>query len=135
MRHGRAGRSLQHRRAAVDRELRFAVEDDEHLFALIVEVRADAALRLDDAAVQEVQVRVERRRVEEPHVVELAGAAVHARRRAILCRLGVRDALGERQLLRTRGRALLRQQRAGHHRDDRRYGERVVFLLISPRTE
>ena len=42
----------------VDRELRFAVEDDEHLFAVVVEVRADAALRLNVPAMQEPQVRV-----------------------------------------------------------------------------
>ena len=72
MRTGAPAGPFSTRRAAVDRELRFPVEDHEHLFALIVEVRADAALRLDDAAMQEVQVRVERSRVEQPHVVELA---------------------------------------------------------------
>ena len=62
---GRAGRALDDGRAAVDGELRFAVEDDEHLLALIMEVRADAALRLNDAAVQEVQIGFEAVGVEQ----------------------------------------------------------------------
>ena len=70
---GRAGGSLQRRRPAVDGELRFAVEDDEHLLAVVVEVLPDAGFRLDGAAMKEPEVRVERVAVEEREVVQLAG--------------------------------------------------------------
>jgi hypothetical protein len=43
-------RPFDKRGAAVDGELRLAVEDDEHFFALIVEVMADAALGLKHAS-------------------------------------------------------------------------------------
>ncbi len=116
----RTGWPLQHRCASVDRELRFPVEDDEHLFALIVEMRADAALRLDDSPMQEIQVRIERGRVEESHVIQLPRTTVHAGRRAIFGRLGVGDALRQRQLLRVGLSSLLGQQNTCGHRHDRR---------------
>ena len=59
-------RASQRRRAAIDCELRLAVEDHEHLFALVVEVGADAALRRDDAAVQEVEMGVLPGRAQQP---------------------------------------------------------------------
>ena len=92
-----AGRSLQGRRPPVDRELCFAVEDDEHLLAVVVEVLADAGLRLDHAAMQKPQVRVDHVAVEQGEETELAGAAVDARGRPVARRIGVRDPLGQRQ--------------------------------------
>ena len=84
-------------RAAVDRVLRLAVEDHEHLFAVVVEVLADAGVRLDDAAVHEPQVRVDGAAVEQREVIELAGSIVDSRRRVPTSRIVVRDAVRERE--------------------------------------
>ena len=92
---GRAGGGLEERGAAVDGELGLAVEDDEHLFHVVVEVVADAALGLDDAAVEKDEVGVEGLGVEEAGVVEFAGASVDAFGDAELVRFGALDALGE----------------------------------------
>ena len=56
---------------AASRELCFIVQDHEHLFALIVEVMADPALRIDGAAMQKEQVGVQR------VLVERASASSH----------------------------------------------------------
>jgi hypothetical protein len=55
----RAGRAFQERGSTIYRKLRFAIEDDEHLLALIMEMMPSAAFRLEDAAMQKVKVRVE----------------------------------------------------------------------------
>src|ERR671913_72381 len=94
--------SFQYRRPSVDCELRFTVQNDEHLFALIMEMRADAALRLDDPAMEEVQIRVERRCIEQTHVVELPWSSMHARRHAIFCGFGAGDPLCQRSARRGR---------------------------------
>ena len=93
---GRAGGPFQDGGAPVDGELRLAIEDDEHLLALVVKVRADAALGLNDAAVQEEQVGVEAMGVEQSHVIQLAGAIVDRLRGPVLRRVGVHDALRQR---------------------------------------
>jgi len=49
---------------AVNGELGLAVEDDEHLLALVVKVRADSALRLNYAAVQKLKVWLQRMGIE-----------------------------------------------------------------------
>jgi len=41
----------------------FAVEDDEHFLALVVKMRANTALWLNDSAMKEKQIRVERFRI------------------------------------------------------------------------
>ena len=64
------GRPLQHRRAPIDRILGLAIEDDEHLLAIIVEVQADPAAWRQHAAMQEVEVDAE---------VELRGPALACR--------------------------------------------------------
>src|SRR5690349_9177396 len=74
-----AGRRFKHRSAAVDRELRFPVEDHEHLFTGVVEVSTDAALRLDDASMQKEKIGVERMEIEEGHKIERARPAVDGR--------------------------------------------------------
>ena len=71
---GRPGRSLYLRRTSVNRKLRLAVENDEHLFALVMEVMADAAFRLDDPPVQEEEIGVEIVVIEQGQVVQLAGS-------------------------------------------------------------
>ena len=60
-----AGRALHARRAPVDRELRFAVEDHEHLLDDVVEVMADAGARRNDAAMQEVELRRDRAAIQQ----------------------------------------------------------------------
>jgi hypothetical protein len=45
-----SGRSFQQRCTPIDRELRLAVQNDKHLFALIVKMLANAALRKDHAS-------------------------------------------------------------------------------------
>ena len=105
---GRAGRSLQRRRPPVDRELRFAVEDDEHLLAVVVEVLPDAGFRLDDAAMEEPQVGVERVAAEHGEEGQLPRPAVHARGRPIARGIVVRDPLRERQTRRV-GRGIGRR--------------------------
>ena len=57
---GGADGSLEYRRSPVDRELRLAIEDDEHLLALIVEVMAHPAAGHDLATVDEIQVGSQR---------------------------------------------------------------------------
>ena len=74
--HGSASRTFQHRRATIDRKLPFSIEDDEHFFTLIVEMRADSALRLQNAAMQKKQVRIERMSIKERCVIKLSGTAV-----------------------------------------------------------
>ena len=71
----RAGRSLQHGRSTVNRILRFAVKNDEHFLAVIVEVLSDTATRRQHSPMQEKQVHTEiefrgiRGAVEQRHVI------------------------------------------------------------------
>ena len=108
----RPRRSLERGRASVDGELRFTVENHEHLFAVVVKMRADAGLGLDDPAMQEPQVGVERLAAEHPEVVQAARSPVHARRRAVARWVVVRDALLERQSRRIRRRVGRRRRAA-----------------------
>jgi hypothetical protein len=48
--------ALEQGGAPVYGELRFSVEDDEHFFAMIVEVRSDAASGRDNAAMEEEEI-------------------------------------------------------------------------------
>jgi hypothetical protein len=86
--------------AAIDGELGLAVQDDEHLLALIVKMRPNASAGREDAAMQEVEIgaelefgRLRIARAEELHVVHGAGAVVHGRHVLELCGIRVRDAL------------------------------------------
>src|SRR5437588_554235 len=81
-----ARRALEQRCAPVNGELRFAVENHEHLFTIVMEVMPNAALRLDDAAVQEEQIGIQAVTIEQGHVVQLAGAMVDRFRRPVLSR-------------------------------------------------
>jgi hypothetical protein len=90
-----ACRSFQKRRPAVYRKLRFTIEDDKHFFALIVKVVSDSALRLNHAAMQEEQIRVEIAWAEQRHVIETSSAVVNARRMVILRRIGMRYSIRE----------------------------------------
>ena len=92
-----ARRPLQHGRALIDRELGFAIEDDEHLFALVVEVGADAALGLNHAAMHEKQIALECLRIEERPIVQRTRAIVHRLHVAILRGVGVGDSLLQRE--------------------------------------
>ena len=62
---------------SVDGELRFAVEDHEHLLAAIVEVLADAAMGVDDALMDEDEVGAERIRTQQGSEFHGASAAMH----------------------------------------------------------
>ena len=96
-------RALHARRAPVDRELRFAVEDHEHLLDDVVEVMADAGARRNDAAMQEVELRRQRAAIQQRRERHGAGPAVdggqRAKRRRIRVHNPLRQAAG-------RGRAL-----------------------------
>ena len=54
------GRTFQHRGSAVDGELSFAIQDDEHLLAFVMEVLTDTAPGRDDTAMQEQEIRIKR---------------------------------------------------------------------------
>src|SRR5579863_2316808 len=60
-----AGGRLEHRSATVDGELSLAIQDYEHFFAIIMEVMPDSAMRIDNAAVQELKVRVQTMEVQQ----------------------------------------------------------------------
>src|SRR6202034_57179 len=92
-----AGGSLQHGRTLIDCELGFAIEDNEHLFALVVEVGADAALGLNHAAMHEKQDGLQRLRLEEWPVVQHTRAIVHRLHAAVLRRVGAGNSLLQRK--------------------------------------
>ncbi len=69
---GRAGWTRKEGRTSVDAELRRAVEDQVHLFGLVVEVMTDAAFRLDYATMDKEQVGAERVGVHDRHAVDFA---------------------------------------------------------------
>jgi hypothetical protein len=75
--------------------LRLAVKNDEHLFALVMEVMADAAFRFDDPPVQEEEIGIEIVVIEQGHVVQLAGSFMDRFGWPVLRRIGVDDALGQ----------------------------------------
>ena len=79
VRHAR--RALKQRCAAIDRKLRLAIEDHEHLFAPVMEVLADAAVRVDYAAMEEDQVRLHCVRAQ--HHAEAHGARSIMHRRLV----------------------------------------------------
>ena len=96
--HRGADGPLQQRRAAVDGELGFAVEDDEHLLRCVVEVMPDAAARRDLAAMKEIEIRLKRAAGQQRHAVHVANAAVRPAR-AITARIVMADALGKARAL------------------------------------
>ena len=81
------------------------------LKVLMLEVMANAALRFDNAAMQEEQVRVQTVRVEQRHVVQLPGTAVDGLRYVVLCRIRMDDANSKRFACRQR------QNRRQHHQE------------------
>ncbi len=117
--HRRSRDALQHRRAAVDRELRFAVEDDEHLFGGVMEVVADAAARRDLAAMKEIEIRLQRAAGQERHAVHVADAAVRPAR-AIPAGVVMADALGKGGALRMRILPRERERKEHDHQERQR---------------
>jgi hypothetical protein len=105
---GSTGGTFQQRRSAIDGELSLSIEDDEHLLALVVEMRADAALRHDDAAVQKVQIRVERVMIEQTHKIQRTGAGVNRFDEPVLRRVGMGNSLRQR-LARPKGTSQQRE--------------------------
>ena len=96
MRTGRADGSLEQGSVPVDGEFRLAIEDDEHLFVLIVEVMAHAAAaRHHLAAMHEVEVHGHGIAGNQGHACHVAHTAVGAAL-AILGRIGMSDALRQR---------------------------------------
>ena len=128
----RARGPFQRGGAAIDRKLGFAVEDDEHLLALVVEMGADAALGLDHAAVHEKQIGFQRLGIEQRPIVQRTRAIMHRLHVAILRRVGVGDSLLQRRHRYQRG--LLSQQTS---RVQPPIKERRLFitdvLLLRPR--
>jgi hypothetical protein len=90
---------------AIDRELRFSVENDEHLLDGVVKVVADAGSRRDHAAMEKVELGRDGPAIEECGEGHAAGPSVHGGRLPERSRVGVDDSL--RQSLRRR---LLREQ-------------------------
>ena len=86
---------FQGRGAAVDGEFGLAVEDHEHLFAVIVEMLADAAARRDLAPIEEVEIGNQRVARQQAHAAHVARAAVRAAL-AVLTGIGMSDALRQR---------------------------------------
>jgi hypothetical protein len=60
-----------------------------------MEMRADSALRQNDAPMQKLQVCVERMEVEKRHVVQCARPIVDGRTVPVLSRIGVRNPGGQ----------------------------------------
>ena len=98
-------RSLDGRRAAIDRELGFSVENDEHLFDGVVKMVADARSRRDHAAMEKIELGRDGPTIEECGEGHAAGPSVHGGRLPERGRVGVDDS--PRQRLRRR---LLREQ-------------------------
>src|SRR5947209_15102486 len=92
----RSGRSLQYGCTPINCELRFAVENNEHLLTLVVEVGAYPAFRLKHASVHEEQVRVQRVAIQQSHEVHLSGPCMHRPMGRVLRRIRMSDALGQR---------------------------------------
>src|SRR5437763_217814 len=92
----RSGRASKNSGTPVDSELSLVIEDDEHLFHLVVIVMADAAFRRNHASMQEDQIRIEGSRVEQTDIAKFAGAAVDVRGFVIRRLVIVGDALFER---------------------------------------
>jgi hypothetical protein len=88
-----AGGAFQYAGTAINGKLRLAIEDHEHLLALVMEVVANPTLRLKDAPMQEVKVGVKGMAVQQNHQIHLAGPLVDPRRPLIFGRVRVGDAL------------------------------------------
>ena len=111
---GSPGRSFYLRRTPINGKLRLAVKNDKHLFALIMEVMANTALRLDDPAVQEEQIRIEVVIIEQRHIIQLAGSFMNRFGWLVLRRIGVDDALGQRRARTERKNQNNREQKLLH---------------------
>ncbi len=81
---------LQHRGAAVDGELRLAVENDEHLFRRVVEVMPHASTGHDFAPVHEVEIDVHSGRGNQKFAGHVAGTIVGTAA-SVLAGVGVTD--------------------------------------------
>ncbi len=88
-----AGWSLQHRRVPVYGKLRFAIQDEIHLVVEVVQMVARSAMRVEDAAMEEVQIRLERVFAEESCVVEGAGPSMNGLRYLEFARVRVGESL------------------------------------------
>ena len=82
-------RSLDRGGTAVDRELGFSVEDDEHFFDDVVEMMADARAGRNHAAMQEVELGRHGAPIEQRREAHASGAAVHGGRLTERSRIGV----------------------------------------------
>ncbi len=113
---GRADGSFENRRTAVDGELGLSVEDDEHLFAGVVEVVAYAAAGHDLAAMDEIQGHVHGRGGHEDFAGHVARAVMRPAARVFRW-IGMSDALGERVAGQERNRGYEHQERQLVHGD------------------
>src|ERR1019366_6074240 len=92
---GGADGSLELRCAAIHGELGFAIEDDVHLLAVIVKMVAEAALRPEDATVDEVEVGVQAVTIEQDLVIHFAGPGMNGLDRLPAGGIGMGDTLRE----------------------------------------
>jgi len=74
-------------------ELRFVVQDHEHLLHLVVIVMSDAGLGRQYAAVKKEQVSVKGRRVEKLRELHLARSFMHMRFAAVFGWISVHNTL------------------------------------------
>src|SRR3954463_13393790 len=81
---------------AVDGEFGLAIQNDKHLLALIVKVLPDSALWLNDAAMQKLEVCLERVSVEQRRVIQCAGSGVYRGAFPVLGGIGVENARSQR---------------------------------------
>jgi hypothetical protein len=95
----------------------FPIEDDEHLFTVIVEVRSNATSGRDNASMkkEEIGAKVElcnvwAASVVERHVIHRTCTVVYRRHVVVFRWIGVSDPLGERRRC---GCTLLRQGNCG----------------------
>jgi hypothetical protein len=71
------------------------IENDKHFFALVMEVSADAAFRLEDPPVQEEEISIQIVLIEKLHNVQQAGSSMGRPGWCVLRRISVGDALGQ----------------------------------------
>src|SRR4030095_11977358 len=86
-----ASRSFYCRRATIDRELRFPIENDEHFFDGVVEVVANTGSRRDLAAMQKIEFRRNSASGEKGRERHSTSATVYGGRRAKCGRIGMDD--------------------------------------------
>jgi hypothetical protein len=79
----------------VDCELGFAVQNDEHLLALVMKVLPDTALGFYDATMEKDKIGIHGSQTQQRTVIQSSCPVVHCRHVVRLCGIGMADPLLE----------------------------------------